>query len=427
MVQQAVVLVGGKGTRLGALTKSMPKPLLDVAGRPFLDILVRQLVRHAFSRITFLAGFEAEKILAYADSLRFPGVTVEVVCETEPLGTAGCLTNIKERLDETFLVVNGDTYFDINLLALLDVFQSGVTTALALCKVPDASRYATVRHDTNGRVTAFLEKSFSAEGSISGGIAMMRRSVIERLTPGFAMLEYDVFPNLIRDGSVYAKCFYNTFIDIGVPKSYAEAQNILEKIERRPAIFFDRDGTLNHDKGYTYKTEDLQWTDHATSAVRKANDAGFYVFVVTNQAGVARGFYEEADVVHFQQHMQQVLRRAGAHLDDFRYCPHHPDGVREVYARHCNCRKPATGMLRSLCDAWPVDVERSIMIGDHDKDRACAEAFGVKFIFADGSNLEKALAPHLEHDDFGLTQSAIMNSDLALLIRRKRKKTDTPY
>jgi D-glycero-D-manno-heptose 1,7-bisphosphate phosphatase len=150
----------------------------------------------------------------------------------------------------------------------------------------------------------------------------------------------------------------------------------------RPAAFLDRDGVLNVDRGYTFKPEDLVMIPTAAAAVRLLNDAGFYVFVVSNQSGVARGFYTEAAVDLFNTHIQEILLVEGAHIDAFYYCPHHPDGAIKELAIQCRCRKPAPGMLEQAARDWPIDLSRSFLIGDKDDDLAAARAFhirGVKF------------------------------------------------
>ena len=150
----------------------------------------------------------------------------------------------------------------------------------------------------------------------------------------------------------------------------------------RPAAFLDRDGVLNVDRGYTFRPEDLKMIPTAAAAVRLLNTAGFYVFVVSNQSGVARGFYTEAAVDLFNTHIQDILKAEGAHIDAFYYCPHHPDGAIKELAIQCRCRKPQPGMLEQAARDWPIDLGRSFLIGDKDDDLAAARAFhirGVKF------------------------------------------------
>jgi D-glycero-D-manno-heptose 1,7-bisphosphate phosphatase len=151
---------------------------------------------------------------------------------------------------------------------------------------------------------------------------------------------------------------------------------------KRPAAFLDRDGVLNVDRGYAHRPDQLEWIDGAPEAVRLLNDAGYYVFVITNQSGVARGYYDETAVQHFHANMQAVLRAQGAHIDAFYYCPHHPDGAIKELAIECRCRKPQPGMLEQAARDWPIDLGRSFLIGDKDDDLAAARAFhihGIKF------------------------------------------------
>jgi D-glycero-D-manno-heptose 1,7-bisphosphate phosphatase len=160
---------------------------------------------------------------------------------------------------------------------------------------------------------------------------------------------------------------------------------------KRPAVFFDRDGVLNEDSGYVFEISKLRWIDGAREAVKAANDAGYFVFVVTNQSGVARGFYEEAHVEALHRVMIDDLAKIGARIDAFEYCPYHPEAVIERYRRVSHRRKPAPGMINDLLKRFPVDISRSILIGDKPSDLEAARAAGIKgYLFA-GHNLEHFL------------------------------------
>lgn len=151
---------------------------------------------------------------------------------------------------------------------------------------------------------------------------------------------------------------------------------------RRPAAFLDRDGVLNVDHGYAHRPEQLEWVEGAAEAVQLLNEAGYYVLVITNQSGIARGYYEETAVQSFHAHMQDDLAAHGAHIDAFYYCPHHPEGIIKQLAVHCRCRKPGPGMLEQAAREWPIDTGASFLIGDRDDDLAAAIAFkirGIKF------------------------------------------------
>jgi D-glycero-D-manno-heptose 1,7-bisphosphate phosphatase len=156
----------------------------------------------------------------------------------------------------------------------------------------------------------------------------------------------------------------------------------------KPAIFFDRDGVLNHDTGYVYDADTLTWIDGAREAVKAANDAGYFTFVITNQSGVARGIYREADIYAFHARMVEDLSRFGARIDAFEYCPYHPEAVVEKYRRLSRRRKPAPGMIEDLLTRFPIDKSRSLLIGDKKTDIEAARAAGIRGYLFTGGDLE---------------------------------------
>lgn len=163
----------------------------------------------------------------------------------------------------------------------------------------------------------------------------------------------------------------------------------------RPAAFFDRDGVINEDDGYVFEPSKIRWVAGAPQAIRAVNRAGYFVFVVTNQSGVARGLYEERDVQILHQWMSDELAKFGAHIDAFEYCPHHPEGIIAQYRRTCSCRKPEPGMIRALLSRYPVNLKDSFLIGDKPSDLEAAHAVGLVGHLFQGTNLETFLNPLL--------------------------------
>jgi D-glycero-D-manno-heptose 1,7-bisphosphate phosphatase len=156
----------------------------------------------------------------------------------------------------------------------------------------------------------------------------------------------------------------------------------------RGAAFLDRDGVLNHDVGFAHRPDQIRWVDGAPEAVALLNEKGFFVFVVTNQSGVARGMYGEDHVKALHAWMNAELVQRGARIDAFAYCPHFAEGEIAQYRKVCACRKPAPGMLLDLMAAWPVRREKSFLIGDRDSDIQAAQAAGVPGYLFGGGNLK---------------------------------------
>jgi D-glycero-D-manno-heptose 1,7-bisphosphate phosphatase len=144
---------------------------------------------------------------------------------------------------------------------------------------------------------------------------------------------------------------------------------------RRPAVFFDRDGVLNIDDGFVHQPEALRWIEGAVAAIRAVNEAGWFAFVVTNQAGIGHGYHSEADVLAFHAHMSVRLNEQGAHIDEYVFCPYHPEAKLEAYRRDSPHRKPQPGMILDLMARWPVDKSKSFLVGDRESDlKAAARA-----------------------------------------------------
>lgn len=396
-MKQAAILIGGKGSRLGDAVRDTPKPLLEVCGRPFVEHVMLNLRRFGFTDFLLLAGYQSGVVQDhYGDNDSFErelDASIRVIVEPSPLGTGGALLHAKDQLEEQFLLLNGDSIFDFNYLDLihcqLDEEPDNWLGKVALLPVENATRYGFV--DCEGsRILAFREKPAEPEsGTINSGVYWLRREALDVIKQTPCSLEQEVFPQLISQGRLLGRRYTGYFIDIGIPEDLETARTGLADALRKPAAFLDRDGTLNHDAGYTHKIEEFRWIDNAKQTIKTLNDAGYLVFIVTNQAGIARGFYGPGDVDTLHNWMQDELAQIGAHIDDIRYCPHHPEGSVEGLAIECNCRKPGTAMLDSLIAQWHPILEHSFMVGDAEKDAQAGKAVGIQGLKISPENLQQ--------------------------------------
>lgn len=242
MTHQAVILAGGKGTRLGALTRHCPKPLLPVGDVPFVEYLIRELARHGFSHLVLLVGSfrnQFEEVLG--DGSRF-GVNIDFVPEPEPAGTAGALRHGADILEESFLYLNGDSFFSFNFPDLSHMAaQRNCIAAMALRMVDDVSRYGSVNVEGE-RVVEFAEKRQNAgRGYINAGVYHLSSQVLDLIGHIPMSLEQDVLPRLAHEGRLCGRAYDVPFIDIGVPDDFERAQTLLPEWRRRAAMFIDAD------------------------------------------------------------------------------------------------------------------------------------------------------------------------------------------
>jgi D,D-heptose 1,7-bisphosphate phosphatase len=393
--RQCVILVGGLGTRLGDLTGAMPKPLLPVAGRPFLDILVAEAARRGFRHFLFLAGHAAREVQSFADTLAVrhgPDFRFDLSIEPEPLGTGGALIHALPLLEPHFLLLNGDTWCDFNWLDLLLHAQATGGSMAAVREVPVADRYESFDLDAAGLVSGIIPRGTRpGPALINAGVYALQKADLAGFSGTFS-LEDMILPRLVKQRRLGALRQDGFFIDIGIPATYETGQQSIPARLRRGALFLDRDGVINHDDNYVHRPDQVRWMDGAIAAIKRANDAGLYVFVVTNQAGVARGYYPETAVQNLHDWMADTLRSNGASVDDWRYCPYHPEGTVDRYRGLHDWRKPGPGMLLDLIRHWPIDTAHSLMIGDQPTDMAAAEAAGVPGARFIGGDLDSFLA-----------------------------------
>lgn len=416
-IRQCAILVGGLGTRLGALTAATPKPLLPIGDRPFLAWLMREFMRFGVEEFLLLTGYLSAEVEAQVQALAalLPRAA-RIVVSKEPAqaGTGGAVFYARERLEDRFLLCNGDSLFDCNLARLLaNAADDGpeVVGRIMLRRIEDASRYGVVELDGD-RITAFRARPLPAvadadlsgapiahtptAGVINAGIYVYDRRLLDELTPRCS-LEREVMPRLARRGALRGTVAEGYFRDIGVPDDLAFAAEEMPRVLRRRALFLDRDGVINVDHGYVASREQFEWIPGAREAIRAATDAGWHVFVVTNQAGIARGYYTEADMGALHAWMTDEIRRAGGTLDDLRFCPFHPEATVEAYRHRAHpWRKPAPGMLLDLIRAWQINPENAVLVGDQDTDLQAAEAAGVKAQKFTGGNLLDVVRPLLQ-------------------------------
>ena len=396
---QVIILAGGKGTRMGDLARCVPKPMAPLAGKPILEYQIELVRRYGFTNILLLTGHLGEIIEDYFRDGDALGVSIRYHRESAPLGTAGALKEIEDRLDDDFFVFYGDTILDVDLHALARFHaerRSFTTLVVHPNNHPCDSDLLELGED--GRIVAFHPKPRAPEryygNCANAALYVMSRGLLRHIRKGrCADLGRDVFPKAVESGETlwgYPAAEYVK--DIGTPERFWEVERDvlsgkvarLNRANPRGAVFLDRDGVVNIERDHILKVDQLELLPGVAEAIRRINRSEYLAVLATNQPAVAKGWLSEAELRRIHNKLETLLGAEGAYLDRIYYCPHHPEkgfeGEKPEYKIVCNCRKPAPGMILTARDELNVDLARSWMIGDRTADIAAGRRAGCRTI-----------------------------------------------
>lgn len=409
---KALILAGGKGTRLSPLTgDAIPKPMAVMDGKPVLLRAVESLKRYGVTDFIFTVGHLHEKITDFfGDGSRF-GVKIFYLVESAPLGSGGALFYAKEFTDDTLLVCSGDTVFDIDVNRMLD-FHRRNRAEITLLVHPNGHPFDSDLIVTEGdRVTDIDfkggERNYFYENKVNAGFFLFEKTALDFFTePKKANIERDFLYHMIKNGRpVYAYSSTEYIKDVGTPERFLAVEREVQagipeaRSLSRPqkCVFLDRDGVLNDYRGFIRTPAELNVIPGAGAAVKQLNQAGFLTVLVTNQPVIARGecTYEGLNEIH--RKLETELGKEGGYLDAIYFCPHHPDsgfeGEIKELKTDCACRKPKTGMVDAACERFHIDRARSFLIGDADTDILCGKNAGVTTVLVPSDRPAKGEPP----------------------------------
>lgn len=369
-----VILAGGKGSRIKKFSKFKPKPLINIGKINFLQILIQNLSKFNIRKIFIMAGYKGNQIKKKFHKKKINCVDIECIVEKKTLGTGGCLRLIKNKVSNKFFIVNGDTFFDINLD---QIYKN---------KILDHQFYICLTKNKNYKSNKQLillglknKKIFFKNSStlINGGTYLLNKKTLKKFSNKKFSLE-SFLNKEIKKGNCFGNYYNEYFIDIGTPKNLKLAQSELVNYLKKPALFLDRDKTLIEDNGYTYKIKDLRFIKKTLRFIKKFKN--FYFFIVTNQSGIARGYFTENDFFKFQLHLKQKLIHKKIYIDYLIFCPFLRDAKINKYRKNSSYRKPGNSMIKFLEKAFFINKKKSIMIGNSLSDERCAKRSKLRFI-----------------------------------------------
>jgi D-glycero-D-manno-heptose 1,7-bisphosphate phosphatase len=381
-----VILCGGKGTRLGTLTKNMPKPLLKINNKYFLSYLIQFYQKFDFKNIYLLAGYKGIKIKEKFHEKEFNFIKTFCLIEKKPLGTGGSLNLLKNKIKNDFLLINGDSFLQYDLENFLEKSSSS-----SLCNIILVNAKTYLENNQLNNLSLNLEKKvfFKTKSHLmNSGIYLLKKEILNQIPNKFFSLEQDLLPNLILKKKVSGFIEKGFFIDIGTREKFNYAKKFLIKHLQKPAVFLDRDGVLNEDIGYLYKYRDFKWKKNIFKILNYIQKK-YYIFIVTNQSGIARKFYTISDFNLLHKKLKIFLSKHNIFIDDVFYCPHHPHYGKGIFKKKCLCRKPNNLLITNALSDWPIIKNKSLMIGDKHTDKICADLSRIKFFYYSNSLFSK--------------------------------------
>ena len=411
----ALILAGGKGTRLSHLRSDIPKPMMPVLGKPILEYQINLLRKHHFTDIWLIVNHLHANIEEYFGNGENFGVHIHYFIEPKPLGTVGGVKALEKYLKEPFLVLYGDVMMDMDINRLVQ-FHKFKNASATLVVHPNDHPYDSdlLDVDENDKVCAFYAKPHPVHlvyrNLVNAAAYIFNPEVLDHLEEGVkADFGKDIFPTLYQKIDVYA---YNTpeyLKDMGTPDRLHKVEEAITsgKVAARnlnnkqKCVYLDRDGVINIDTDLIHRPEDFELYPYAADSIKRLNKEGYLVIVVTNQSVIARGLCTMEQLFEIHKKMETELGKQGAYVEAIYFCPHHPHGGFEgelpEYKISCKCRKPSPGMLIEAQNRFNIDLNQSFLVGDSPRDIEAGKNAGVTTIRVRTGH---GLKPHTVEPDY---------------------------
>ena len=411
---KTVIMAGGKGTRIASIASDIPKPMIPIHGMPVLEREITSLKEQGFTDIIITVSHLGNIIMDYFGdgSKESPitgkpfGVNIEYFFEETPLGNAGALFKLKDKLTEDFLLLNADAIFDIDFNRFVK-FHKEHGGLVTLFTHPNNHPYDSglIIADKDGTVKEWLSKEDDRpkyyKNRVNAGLHVISPKILDvEINMPKIDLDRQLLKPLAGTGKMYIYDSPEYVKDMGTPDRYYLVEDNFKNgiVERKnlkksqKAIFIDRDGTINKYNGFVKTPEEFELIPGVSTAIKHLNEAGYLTIVITNQPVVARGetSFEELNEIHNK--METLLGNDGAYLDAIYYCPHHPhkgyEGEIPELKIECECRKPKPGLILQAAKDYNINLNESYMIGDSENDILAGNTAGCKTILISNEKQE---------------------------------------
>lgn len=383
-ITQAVILAGGQGKRLKPFTNNSPKPMIPVNGKPFLEHLIELLKNNNIKEAVILTGYLGDQIEKHFGNGRKSGIKIKYsytpfLNEKGEENLSGLrLKNAEKLLDNFFLLLYCDNYWFLQLDKLIKFYEKHPSDILVtVYSNLDNSTKNNMLIDNKGYVIKYdkerLKKNLNC---VDIGFFIVNKKILELLPKSNSQFEKTVLPKLIQKRRLSAYLTNHKYYSI----SDLQRVKIIEKfLAPKKVILLDRDGVINKrppKADYVKKWEEFEFLPGAIEAIRILNSKGYKIFVLSNQPGIARGMITEKDLSIIHNNMQKELKKHGARIDGIYFCPH-------GWNEGCHCRKPKPGLLLQASKEHLIDLTKTILIGDDERDIEAGKSVGCKTFLVD--------------------------------------------
>jgi len=397
---KAAILAGGKGTRLSKLIKDTPKALIKIGKKPVIEHQIILLKKHGINEIWLLLGYLGNQIKEYFQDGKKWDVRFHYCQEKKPLGTAGALKQLKNKIKEDFLVLSGDIMMDFDVKRFISWHKQKKDGIAWIVVHPSDHPFDSdlVETDSFGKIVSLLKRphrpGINFQNLSIASIFIFSPKIFKYIPSGKKTdFEEDILPSILKAGeNVFAYKSPEYIKDMGTPERLVQVKGdyISGKIKKlnlknkRKAIFLDRDGLINKEIGQLSRIEDLKIYNFAARAIKEINDSDYLAVLITNQPMIAKGFMTEEDLTEIHKKLETELAQKGAKLDAIYYCPHHPEKgfVNEVpeLKIKCDCRKPEIGLILEAKKEFNIELKKSYLIGDKTSDILTGKRAGCQTI-----------------------------------------------
>jgi len=392
MINQCLILCGGYGTRLKKITKKTPKPLIKYFEKEFLTYLIDKLINQGIDNIVLLTYYKNNLFKKYVKKIKknHKNLKIKIVCEKEKIGTGGALINSINYQNPYFFLLNGDTLFDINLRDFQK--RSNIEKnfiSIAAVTTANTRKKKSSNFIVKKNILKEVKETYSKRIKKSGGIYLINKKILKKYSKNIKKnldFDKDIIKENLFTNKIRTYFYYNKFLDIGENiQVFEKSKKKLQKIITKPCCFLDRDGVINYDKKYTFRKKDFKFKPQIKKAIKFLNDSGFYTVIVTNQSGIARGYYSLSQLESLHKYMLGQFHQYGAYIDKIYFSPYHPDGKIPKFKKKSNLRKPNVGMLKKCEKDFRLNKSKSFLIGDKYTDILAAKNFKIKGFYVENN------------------------------------------